>query len=191
MIRINLLTAHEISKEKKQEYFWQGILLAFLILIAGVLIGFWMLGNQVKNLKKEKAALEIQTRDAAALQKEIKELREKKEISLNRLSLLQNLEKERHGPVQLMESLSTILPVDQLWLTSLKETGTEIKIDGISLSNEILAEYMKRLETIPLFKQIDLVHSTQAVYKDMKVKNFTLIAWTKIPAPPAPPGEKK
>ena len=68
-------------------------------------------------------ALEIQTREAAALQKEIKDLKDKKEISQNRLTLLQNLEKERHGPVRLMESLSTILPVDQLWLTSLKETG--------------------------------------------------------------------
>ncbi len=78
-----------------------------------------------------------------------------------------------------MESLSTILPVDQLWLTSLKETGPEIRIDGVSLGNEILADFMKRLETSSLFKQVDLVHSTQGVYKDLKVKNFTLIAWTK------------
>jgi type IV pilus assembly protein PilN len=183
MIRINLLAAHEVRKEKNRQGLFQGILLSFLILIAAVLIWYWMLGNQVKNLKKEKLALERQTREAAALQKEIKELKDKKEIFQNRLTLLQNLEKERHGPVRLMEFLSTILPVDQLWLTNVKESGSEIRIDGISLSNEILADYMKRLETLSLFKQVDLVHSTQAVYKDMKVKNFTLIAWTKTPAP--------
>lgn len=188
MIRINLLGTHEVRKEKNQQWLFQGVLLSFLILIAVVLIGSWMLGNQVKNLKKEKLALERQTREAAALQREIKELRDKKDISQNRLTLLQNLEKDRHGPVRLMEFLSTILPVDQLWLTTLKETDSEIRIDGISLSNEVLAEYMKRLETLSLFKQVDLVHSTQVVYKDMKVKNFTLIAWTK---PPAPPEEKK
>jgi type IV pilus assembly protein PilN len=184
MIRINLLAAHEVRKEKNRQWLFQGILLSFLILIAVVLIGYWMLGNQVKNLKKEKLTLERQTREDAALQKEIKELRDKKEVFQNRLTLLQNLEKERHGPVLLMEFLSTILPVDQLWLTNLKESGTEIRIDGISLSNEILADYMKRLETSSLFKQVDLIHSTQAVFKDMKVKNFTLIAWTKAPAPP-------
>ena len=128
-------------------------------------------------------ALEIQTRDAAVLQKEIKDLKDKKEVSQNRLALLQNLEKERHGPVRLMESLSMTLPVDQLWLTSLKENGPEIRIDGVSLGNEILADFMKRLETSSLFKQVDLVHSTQGVYKDLKVKNFTLIAWLKLPAP--------
>jgi type IV pilus assembly protein PilN len=183
MIRINLLAAHEVRKEKNQQWLFQGIALSVLILIAAALIGFWMLSNQVKNLKKEKGVLENKTREAAALQREIKELKDKKEISQNRLTLLQNLEKDRHGPIRLMEFLSTILPVDQLWLTTLKETDSEIRIDGVSLSNEILAEYMKRLETSSLFKQVDLVHSTQAVYKDMKVKNFTLIAWTKLPAP--------
>lgn len=188
MIRINLLAAHEVRREKNQQWLFQGILLSFLTLIAAILIGFWILGSQVQNLKKEKLALERQTREAAALQKEIKELKDKKEVSQNRLTLLQNLEKDRHGPIRLMEVLSTILPVDQLWLTTLKETGTEIRIDGMSLSNEILAEYMKRIETSSLFKQVDLVHSTQGVYKDLKVKHFTLIAWTK---PPAPSGEKK
>jgi type IV pilus assembly protein PilN len=184
MIRINLLAVHEVRKEKNQQWLFQGIGLSFLILIAAVLIGYWMLGNQVKNLKKEKLVLERQTREFAALQREIKELKDKKEIIQRRLSLLQDLEKDRHGPVRLMEVLSNILPANQLWLTALKETGPEIRIDGISLSNEILTEYMQRLETSALFKQVDLVHSTQAVYKDLKVKNFTLIAWTKPPAPP-------
>ncbi len=188
MIRINLLAAHEIQKEKNHQGFFQGALLSFLILIAAALIGYWMLGNQVKNLKKEKLALERQTQESAALQREIKELKDKKEISQKRLTVLQNLEKDRHGPVRLMVFLSDILPVNQLWLTALKETGSEIKIDGISLSNEILADYMKRLETSPFFKQVDLVNSSQAIYRDMKVKNFTLIAWTK---PLEPSAEKK
>jgi len=188
MIRVNLLATHEIQKEKNRQWLFQGILSAFLILIAAVLIGYWILGNQIKSLKNEKLALERQTREAATLQKEIKELKDKKESSQTRLALLQNLEKERHGPVHLMESLARILPVDQLWLTNLKESDSEIKIDGISLSNEILAQYMKRLETLHLFKQVELIHSTQAVYKEMKVKNFTLIAWTK---PPMPQEEKK
>ena len=183
MIRINLLAAHEIRKEENPQWLFQGIVLSGLIVIAAVFIGFWMLGSQVQNLNREKMALQMQTRESAALQKEIKDLKDKKEVSQNRLTLLQDLEKERHGPVRLMESLSMILPVDQLWLTSLKETGPEIRIDGVSLGNEILADFIKRLETSSLFKQVDLVHSTQGVFRELKVKNFTLIAWLKLPAP--------
>jgi len=174
MIRINLLAAHEVEREKKQQWLVKGIILSYLTLLAVVLIGFWMLGSQVQNLKKEKGALESQTREALSLQKEIKELKDKREMSQNRLTILQNLEKNRHGPVTLMEYLSTTLPVNQLWLTSLKENGPEIRIDGMVLSNEILAEYMKRLEVFPMISQVDLVQSIQAVYKGLKIKQFTL-----------------
>ncbi|MCJ7833085.1 MAG: PilN domain-containing protein [Deltaproteobacteria bacterium] len=183
MIRINLLGTHEVRKEKKQQWLLKGTLLSYLTLVAAILVGFWIFNNQVKNFKKEKAALEIQTREALPLQKEIKELKDKREISQKRLTLLQDLEKDRHGPVRLMEHLSSILPIDQLWLTALKENGPEIRIDGMSLSNEILAEYMKRLESSSIIRQVDLIHSTQAAYKDLKVKQFALTAWTKPPAP--------
>jgi len=190
MIRINLLAAHKVEREKKQQWLLKGIILSYLTLMAVVLIGFWMLGNQVQNLKKEKEALERQTREALSLQKEIRELKDKKAMSQNRLTLLQNLEKDRHGPVNLMEYLSTTLPVNQLWLTTLKENGPEIRIDGMSLSNEILAEYMKRLEAIPMISQVDLVQSIQAVYKDLKIKQFTLILTART-NPSTPSKEKK
>jgi len=111
-------------------------------------------------------------------------------MSQNRLTLLQNLEKDRHGPVNLMEYLSTTLPVNQLWLTTLKENGPEIRIDGMALRNENLAEYMKRLEAIPMISQVDLVQSIQAVYKDLKIKQFTLILTART-NPSTPSKEKK
>jgi len=184
MIRINLLAAHEIRRKKEHPRLFKGLLLAYVILFLAALSVYWSLGSRVQNLKEEIRALERQTRPFAALQKEIKTLKEKKEAAQIRLTLLQNLEKERHGPIRLMEVLSTTLPVNQLWLTILRENGPEIRIDGMCLSNEILAEYMKRLESSLLFSQLDLVQSTQAVYKDLKVKHFSLIAWTKTPLPP-------
>jgi len=188
MIRINLLKAHEIKKGKGHNLIFQGIILGLLILLAVVFMGYWTLDSQVQNGRKEKEELERQTAASGALQKEIKELKEKKEISQNRLTLIQNLEKERHGPIRLMETLSRILPADQLWLITLKENGPEIRIEGISLSNEILAEYIKRLEASPWINQVDLVQSIQGLYKNVKVKQFTLTAWTKAAVPL---GEKK
>jgi type IV pilus assembly protein PilN len=191
MIRINLLAAHKVRKEKDQNWLVKGVILGYIIFLLAAFLGYWNLEGQVLTLKEEKESLEKQTRAASVLQKEIKELKQKKELAQARLTLFQNLEKDRHGPVHLMEILSETLPVNQLWLISLKENGPEIRIEGMSLSNEILAEYMKRLESSSLIKQVDLIQSIQAPYKDLKVKQFTLTAWTKIPLPPAPPVEKK
>lgn len=193
MIRINLLAAHKVRKEKGRTWLLKGVILCYTLFLLAAFLGYWKLEGQIQNLKEEKESLEKQTRAASVLQiqREIRELKQKKELTQTRLTLFQDLEKDRHGPVRLMEILSTTLPVNQLWLITLKENGSEIRIDGMSLSNEILAEYMKRLESSSLIKQVDLVQSTQALYKDLKVKQFTLIAWTKVPLPPAPPAEKK
>ena len=53
----------------------------------------------------------------------------------------------------------------------------------MALNNEILADYMKQLESSSIIRQVDLVQSIQAPYKDLKVKQFTLTAWTKPPSP--------
>ncbi|MGC1402056.1 MAG: PilN domain-containing protein [Thermodesulfobacteriota bacterium] len=188
MIRINLLAAHEFRKEKDRYRLFNKIFWGYGVLIAAFLIAYWNLGTHMQTLKEEKMALVRQTQAAAPLQKEIKGLKEKKEMAQTRLTLLQNLENDRHGPVRLMEILSSLLPVDQLWLISLKENGPEIRLEGISFSNETLSEFMKRLESSSLIKQVDLIQSTQSLYKDLKVKQFTLTAWTE---PPPPPLEKK
>jgi type IV pilus assembly protein PilN len=187
MIRINLL-GHEFRKGKDRSRLFIKIVLGYGVLIAAFLMVYWILGARVQTLNEEKTVLARQTRSAATLQKAIKGLKEKKEMAQSRLTLLQNLEKDRHGPILLMEVLSTLLPVDQLWLISLKENGPEIRLEGISFSNEILAEFMKRLESSSLIKQVDLIQSTHSLYKDLKVKQFTLTAWT---GPPALPPEKK
>jgi type IV pilus assembly protein PilN len=188
MIRINLLKAHEIKQGKGHNLFLQGLILGVLILLAVFFMGYRTLENEIQAYQKEKGALERQTAVFGTLQKEIKTLREKKEISQSRFNLIQNIEKERHGPVRLMEALSRILPVNQLWLTGLKENGPEIRLEGISLSNEILAQFIKRLEVSPMLNQVELVQSTQGLYKSVKVKHFTLIALIKVPPSP---GEKK
>ncbi len=180
MIRI----AHEIRKEKPASWLLRGLVLGASVLVIGFLIAFWQLRIQIRMLEEEKASLENLTRQAPTLQRELKELQAKRETYQKRLSLLQSLEKDRHGPTRLMEYLAVNLPVDQLWLTTLKENGPEIRLEGLALTNEILADFIKRLEAFPVFRQVDLNQSLQTNFKEIKVKQFSLSAWTQAPPPP-------
>lgn len=191
MIRINLLAAQEPQRQDQAPGTRTLFLLAMGVILAVIILGYWILGAQNRRLEEEKIALEKQAQGFSALQREIKELKDKKELAQNRLTLLTRLEKERHGPVRLLEQLSVALPVNQLWITSLKETGSEIRLDGMSLSNQILADYMKRLETLEPISRIDLVQSGQVAYKDLKIKQFTINAVKKGAARPPTPVEKK
>jgi type IV pilus assembly protein PilN len=191
MIRINLLSREEPQGSDRTPGIRNIFLLSLGVILALILIGYWILGAQVRRLEEERLTLEKQAQGFSILQREIKELKDKKELAQNRLALLTRLGKERHGPVRLLEQLTKALPVNQLWITTLKETDSEIRLDGMSLSNQILADYMKRLEALESIARIDLIQSGQVAYKDSKIKQFTISAVKKGAEKPPTPAEKK
>jgi type IV pilus assembly protein PilN len=191
MIRINLLAGQEPQRPEKTPLNRPIWIVALGVILAAVVIGYWALGAQIRRLEAEKISLEKQTQGYSGLQHDIKELKAKKELAQNRLTLLTRLEKERHGPVRLLEQLTVALPANQLWVTTLKETDSEIRLDGMSLSNQILADYMKRLETLDSISRVDLVQSGQVPYKDIKIKQFTINALKKGAERSPTPVEKK
>jgi|GEM_PF-777902 len=191
MIRINLLSREEPQGSDRTPGIRNIFLLSLGVILALIIIGYWILSAQVRRLEEERLTLEKQAQGFSILQREIKELKDKKELAQNRLALLTRLGKERHGPVRLLEQLTKALPVNQLWITTLKETDSEIRLDGMSLSNQILADYMKRLESLESIARIDLIQSGQVAYKDSKIKQFTISAVKKGAEKPPTPAEKK
>lgn len=201
MIRINLLSREEPQGADQTPGTRNIFLLSLGVILALILLGYWILGAQVRRLEAEKITLEKQAQGFSTLQREIKELKDKKELAQNRLALLTRMEKERHGPVRLLEQLTVVLPVNQLWITALKETDSEIHLEGMSLSNQILADYLKRLETLESVSRVDLIQSNQISYPaakpgqpppnwEIKIEQFKITALKKG-APPPTPVEKK
>jgi Tfp pilus assembly protein PilN len=191
MIRINLLSREEPQGSDKTPGIRNIFILSLGVILAFIIIGYWILGAQVSRLEEERITLEKQVQGFSNLQREIKELKDKKELAQNRLALLTRLEKERHGPVRLLEQLAVTLPFNQLWITALKETDSEIRLDGMSLSNQILADYLKRLEALEPISRVDLIQSGQITYKEIKIKQFTITALKKGATRPPAPVEKK
>jgi type IV pilus assembly protein PilN len=202
MIRINLLSREEPRGTDKSSLIRNIFILFLGAILAFVIIGYWVLGAQIQRLETERLSLEKQAQGFSTLQREIKVLKDKKELAQNRLALLTRLEKERHGPVRLLEQLAAALPVNQLWITALKETDSEIRLDGMSLSNQVLADYMKRLDTLEPISRVDLIESSQVTYPtvtkgqpppnwEIKINQFKITAFKKGSVRPPAPVEKK
>ena len=191
MIRINLLSREESRGPDRTPGIRNIFIISLGVILAFTLIGYWILNSRVSRLDEERLSLEKQAQGFSNLQREIKELKDKKELAQNRLALLTRLEKERHGPVRLLEQLAAVLPVNQLWITVLKETDAEIRLEGMCLSNQVLADYLKRLETLESISRVDLIQSGQIPYKEIKLKQFTITALKKGATRPPAPVEKK
>lgn len=156
MILINLLPHREAARKRRKQMFQTTMLLSF---VGGLLIAvliYSMLQSQIadqqdKNslLQSEIKVLEKQIVEIAGLENEITALRA-------RQNAVEDLQSDRNLPVHLLHELVTQLP-DGVYITSLKQDGQVITMQGMAQSNERVSEMLRNLsENTPWFSKPEL-----------------------------------
>jgi type IV pilus assembly protein PilN len=174
MIRINLLPYRE--KEKKEDITRQimviGITFAVFVLTLGSfhLYLSMSISSLEENITKQqneldrlnKIILDIDTfkRDKALLEKKI--------------SIINTLEENRLAPVRMLDELTTMVPVKDVWLERLSEKGTSITIEGMARNNIAVAHFMKNLAGSTFIKSVDLVSTKEKEVSGIKLQQFII-----------------
>ena len=93
-----------------------------------------------------------------------------------KIDVIDGLDKARSGPVHVLAELAARIP-QRLWLTGLDSKGGEIRMEGRSLDNELVALFLRGLGESKYFDQVDL-DSTQIVdgRDGLKVVKFAIRA---------------
>jgi type IV pilus assembly protein PilN len=155
MIKINLLPYR--AERKKQQIIDHIIVvcLSCIPVIIGIIISFVVINFKISNISDEiiKTAEDIKRQQATV--EKIKSFKATKDALLKKMDIIKTLQKNKSGPVHIMEQLSINLP-GKLWLTSLKQSGMELKIEGTALDNQSISKYMINLEKSSYFKSVDL-----------------------------------
>lgn len=164
MIKINLLAVDRSSSKRKAKFqIGQQLTLACsLILVAAALgIGWWFWSLQGGKAQLEQQIADAQ-RERQRLQNVIQQVQqfEARRAQLQqRVSLIEQLRKDQTGPVQLLDQISRALP-EGMWLTSLRQTGTELLIEGRCTSLNGLSDFVSGLEGSNLFERpVEIVDS--------------------------------
>jgi type IV pilus assembly protein PilN len=106
----------------------------------------------------------------------IQELTQKREELTRRLNVIAALDKNRLWRVKLVDELSKCVP-DHLWLTSYEEIGPDqVKVEGVTFSNLLVADFMSRLEASPLYGDVDLIIAEKGQIDQRNVVKFTITA---------------
>lgn len=144
-VNINLLPWREVRKEEqKREYLTYlaiGLIITGLILLGiHFVITRWISGQQSVNhfLEAKVKVLDSQIVEINALEKEKKQL-------LDRMEIIQELQKSRPQVVQFFDGLVRIIP-DGLHLTNIARTGEQVLIDGRAESNTRVSTFMRNIE---------------------------------------------
>ena len=181
MARINLLPWRaERREQRKREFFVQlGIAAAAAI----VLVILWVLfmdariGNQ--NDRNDYLSGEIKQLDAKIA--EIKDLQKTKSQLLARKQIIEHLQEDRAQMVHLFDELVKTIP-DGARLTSLKQAGDKLTLDGVAQSNATVAQYMRSIEASPWLGSADLVKTENKHNDNRTPYEFELVVHLGKPA---------
>jgi type IV pilus assembly protein PilN len=153
---INVLPHREAARKRRKQMFQTTMLLSFMggLLIAGLIYSMlqsMIADQQTKNslLQAEIKVLEKQIVEIAGLENEITALRARQKA-------VEDLQSDRNLPVHLLHELVVQLP-DGAYVTSLKQDGQVISMQGMAQSNERVSEMLRNLsENTPWFSKPEL-----------------------------------
>lgn len=191
MIRINLLPREERQQKRSIQLPKMGAVVPVLVLVGVVALFGAFSVIQTLQVGRLKADIARARADAEKLRPQIQtiqELTQKREELQRRLGVIGTLDKNRLWRVKLVDELSRCVP-DHLWLSAYEEVGTDqVKIDGVTFSNLLVADFMTRLESSPLYGEVDLVVAEKGTIDQRNVVKFTVTAkMTLQSAAPAQP----
>ena len=166
MIRINLLAAErEKSKKKAVTLGTAGQKLtigcSLILILAALFIGwrYWALSRDSNQLDAEIAAAQQETTRLHSIILQVQQFEQRKAQLQQRVVLIEQLRKGQTGPVHMLDQISRALP-PMLWLTEVKQAGTDVVIDGRCTTLTGLSDFVANLEASGYFKRsIEIVRT--------------------------------
>ena len=166
MIRINLLAAERDRGKKKAVTLGTTgqkltIGCSLILVLAAVFIGwrYWAVTRDSAELDKEIAAAQQETTRLHTIIQQVQQFEQRKAQLQQRVVLIEQLRKGQTGPVHMLDQISRALP-SMLWLTEVKQTGTDIVIDGKCMSPIGVSDFVANLEASGYFKRSIEIVST-------------------------------
>ena len=164
MIKINLLSV-ERERTKKKPAFQVGqqltIACSLILVAAALLVGwwYWSLQRQSADLDQQIVDAERETVRLRGVLQQVQQFEQRRGQLQQRVTLIEQLRKGQTGPVHLLDRLSLALP-DAMWLVELRQSGTEVVLEGRCTNLNALSDFVSGLAASGLFEQpVEIVDS--------------------------------
>jgi len=150
-----------------------GLLFGVLFLLAAGGVGyFWwsltseetQIAGEVDRLNRELQSLKATLGQSAGVKAQLAEAK-------RRVGVLEDLTKSQGKPIVLLDSFIDTVPRD-LWITSLEQKETQLKLSGTAFSTAAVSDFMANLKSSGKFKEVEIVVSRQALDKTPSLVTF-------------------
>jgi type IV pilus assembly protein PilN len=177
MIKINLLPTPRAKTVKRQ---WDirleiACALAIVMLAIGACLYYAdLLNEQIEARQVEKQDKQKQLALLKEKVKQVHDFEQKKKLLEDKNRVIDELEKSRAGPVRVLDYVSQSLNPLNLWLTRLSVKGSEVELEGRTLTNDDVVEFVNNLRHADYFGNIRLVESRSGTEAKINVYQFRM-----------------
>jgi type IV pilus assembly protein PilN len=175
MIEINLLPVRE--ERRKADLQQQGVLLLATVIGSMVLVGGYhaYLRSSVSSAQDGTRQLQRQIDAFGPQLKQVEGFRAAKAEIEQKLSVIEELDRSRSGPIRVLDELASHTP-ERVWLTKLETGASGVGIQGVSLDNELVALFLTALGESPYFEDVELEETELLEQEGLKLNEFRLRA---------------
>ena len=177
MIRINLLPFRAARKKENVRRQISIYALSVVFLFVVMAYFYMSLNSQLKTLQAEKSRKVQELATYAHTTKRINEVKKRVKEIRSQLVIIRGLEKNKTGPVELLDEIARAVPKGKLWLNSLQQRGETLNLIGTATDNDTVALFMTNLEKAKQIISVDLRSSQtkKLTQPEIDVSDFSLI----------------
>lgn len=173
MAHINLLPWREERRQQRHRQFLVTLVLA-IVLTGGVI--YWVHSLVQGAIDYQQARNRLLQTQISKMDKqiaEIRDLRQTKQQLLARMKIIEQLQQKRSDVVHLFDQLVQTIP-SGVYLDSLHQTGSEVRLKGMAESNAEVSTYMKKLNASAWFAdpQLTVIETKKA--QGIRLSSFSL-----------------
>jgi type IV pilus assembly protein PilN len=171
--RLNLLPWRDTRRKEQDRQLLSIAVGAWILMGLVVFYAHLHVSGLIENQQKRNDYLVSETKKLDEEIKEIKELQAARAALLARMRVIQQLQMDRTQIVHLFDDLVRKLP-EGVYLTSLKQTGQLITLNGNAQSNARVSAFMRNLDASDWFTKPDLDVINVKTKGNDRVSEFTL-----------------
>ena len=172
MIRINLIPEPERKEVRGTGEIFIGICVLAALFAAIVAIHI-LQGNRIEEVNRRIAKAEKRIKELEVVKKKVDEFKAKNAELNRRIEIINVLEKNRTGPLYVMDALSQAIP-NKAWIDEFTEKGSQTKLVGIADNEFTVADFMKALQTSPYFVGVELGVIKKTELRKLDLRAFVI-----------------
>jgi type IV pilus assembly protein PilN len=144
MPRINLLPWRDQQRRERKLAFFVALGGAVVLAAIAAFIGYLMLGAMIDAQEHRNEQLRAQIKILDKQIEEINDLEAQKQKFISRMQIIEKLQRSRPEVVHLFDDLVKDMP-DGTYLTSVKQTGNKLKLEGVAQSSTRVSALMRNI----------------------------------------------